>query len=497
MDSHGNVHVVENDEEFDILIETSGEQLVAVDFYATWCGPCKMISPLFAQMSLKYLDVIFLKVDVDKLRGTAQKYEIRAMPTFGFFKGNQLVDKSVGANPTALEQKIVMLSGPAGASNALPAPAAKPKQGISSQHFNQENYVYFDTGKTDVIVDKLLSFNPKFAGSPNALSDQEIKNLRSLVSTIEAANKYHATSFTKEEFAVMEKVIWWPATERFPALDLLRLQVMHPEAAKHYSTVGLFDRLIDGLNDQGLPFSVHMMILRFAANSFRWSDLRAAALRSFCAVLPLARTHLKHQNKSVRSAAATVLLNYAVAFTTEENVKSDKKPLAEALVQALKEETDEEAQFRLVMALGVLICRDPATLTDVQQHQAVLKEVKAVSKKAEDPLKELINILANPSGYKPPVVQSVPTPTVNTNMPTTTPFPAMTPPGMPNLPPGVDMSLMQRISSSPEMLRAMQNPQLMMKLQEVMADPSKMMLYQSDPEFVTLMQTMQRLMSGM
>ncbi|KAL5976638.1 hypothetical protein ACLOJK_020971 [Asimina triloba] len=79
---------------------------VVVDFTASWCGPCKIIAPVLADFAKKFVDVIFLKVDVDEVKKVAQEQKIEAMPTFLFFKDGQLVDKLVGAKKDDLQKLI-------------------------------------------------------------------------------------------------------------------------------------------------------------------------------------------------------------------------------------------------------------------------------------------------------------------------------------------------------------------------------------------------------
>ena len=62
-----------------------------IDFFATWCGPCKMIAPKIEQMAGEMANVVFLKVDVDEAEDVAQEYNISAMPTFVFLKNGQKV----------------------------------------------------------------------------------------------------------------------------------------------------------------------------------------------------------------------------------------------------------------------------------------------------------------------------------------------------------------------------------------------------------------------
>jgi thioredoxin 1 len=79
-----------------------------VDFWAEWCGPCKMIAPAVEQLATEYAGKVKVaKVDVDAHQAYAQKYGVRSIPTLLFFKGGQVVDQVIGAVPKAtLESKI-------------------------------------------------------------------------------------------------------------------------------------------------------------------------------------------------------------------------------------------------------------------------------------------------------------------------------------------------------------------------------------------------------
>lgn len=84
----------------------SSPKLSIVDFYATWCGPCKAVAPLLEQFAAKYQNVQFLKVDVDESPDIAQEYNVSAMPTFVLFKNSNSVGKIVGANIQAIKNAL-------------------------------------------------------------------------------------------------------------------------------------------------------------------------------------------------------------------------------------------------------------------------------------------------------------------------------------------------------------------------------------------------------
>ncbi|XP_072260541.1 thioredoxin-like [Pyxicephalus adspersus] len=103
------VQHIESLAEFNQALADAGSKLVIVDFTATWCGPCKMIAPVFETFSKNHPDVVFLKVDVDDAQDVAQHCDIKCMPTFQFYKNGKKIHEFSGANKESLEQKLLEL----------------------------------------------------------------------------------------------------------------------------------------------------------------------------------------------------------------------------------------------------------------------------------------------------------------------------------------------------------------------------------------------------
>ena len=77
--------------------EIAKNDLLLVDFWAEWCGPCKSMHPIFTRMAKKYKQVRFARVNVDNAQDIAMRYGVQSIPTFIMFKNGEIANQMVGA----------------------------------------------------------------------------------------------------------------------------------------------------------------------------------------------------------------------------------------------------------------------------------------------------------------------------------------------------------------------------------------------------------------
>lgn len=101
------VCVIESREELEKAINDAGEKLVVIDFFANWCGPCKIISPKLEELANQYSEqAVVLKVNVDDNDELALDYNVTSMPTFVFIKNQKIIEVFVGGNPDKLTKNM-------------------------------------------------------------------------------------------------------------------------------------------------------------------------------------------------------------------------------------------------------------------------------------------------------------------------------------------------------------------------------------------------------
>lgn len=94
------IKIINSTQEFDDLIKQN--KYVLVDFWATWCAPCRMVAPVIEKVAEQYSEkVVVAKVDVDEQQDLAIRYGIQTIPTIIFFKDGKLASKEIGVKPMA------------------------------------------------------------------------------------------------------------------------------------------------------------------------------------------------------------------------------------------------------------------------------------------------------------------------------------------------------------------------------------------------------------
>ena len=93
------MRIITSTEEFDTVIKEN--EKVFVDFYADWCGPCKMLAPIVEGLAGKHPEITFIKVNIDETPDLAERYGVMSIPTLIVFKNGEAVQGTVGYQPEA------------------------------------------------------------------------------------------------------------------------------------------------------------------------------------------------------------------------------------------------------------------------------------------------------------------------------------------------------------------------------------------------------------
>lgn len=103
-----NIINLKSNNEWDILYESNNK--LVVEFTASWCDQCQKIAPLFEKLSIKFKEIIFIKIDVDKFEEITQNMNITCVPTFNFIFDQKFIKKMSGSDEIQLKKNLFLLN---------------------------------------------------------------------------------------------------------------------------------------------------------------------------------------------------------------------------------------------------------------------------------------------------------------------------------------------------------------------------------------------------
>jgi thioredoxin 1 len=328
----GKIHEVSTPEQYSALLAQAAKEgfPVAVDFFATWCGPCKRIAPMFQELAASYAGrAVFVKVDGDRLPSVVAANGVTGFPTFKFFGASGACEETFsGADGNRLSSTIGRL--------AEEAQEARSKPVHKYAHFPllERELVFFKGVAYDKVSAKIVAtldapdapaslWEPAFA-SPAPLKAA----LVGLCAALQAPPTAAAAVIDDEMFLALGQLLVWPQDALGSALHLIRGLASNaagcdgfcsgravPQAGKGAgapSVVAAACRASAGSGSQ----TVAVLAVRAVANMFERLKMTATALRAYEDIIDLCESNLRQfaGDKAVEASSLALLINLTIAL---------------------------------------------------------------------------------------------------------------------------------------------------------------------------------------
>ncbi|KAH7288377.1 hypothetical protein KP509_31G024400 [Ceratopteris richardii] len=236
-------------------------------------------------------------------------------------------------------------------------------QSYTSKHIPKKGMLLFDTAQYDSIMKKLESFNSSLAADEStkglSLNDEELKNLRATISILKDESHYHTSSLKDKNLVELQKLLLtWPTSLLFPALDILRITLLHPQGAELFAQKAESgkDVLRQILQRACEPPDANQLLgIRAAVNAFRHSVLRKWVLHNRSEILDFFSDCQTSSQKNIRVAYSTLLLNYSVLLIETKDEAGQIQVLSAALEMAGPQEMDPICRYRSLVTVGSLV----------------------------------------------------------------------------------------------------------------------------------------------
>lgn len=390
-----NVKIVHSSHELDVALEAARKSCAIVLFTSATCPPCKVIAPVFDDLSAEAGDkAIFIKVDVSQLTPLPEKNYPRATPTFVTYLHGEKENEWAGADPAALRGNVQLLL-----QMAWPR---HPHESLNLPSFSNPKAQPVLYSKVPPLA-KLLG---KLGSTANEPAVQDVKHF------IETRDKQGAAAAILPNMSqlssfVQKSISSLPVDVLFTIVDLFRCALVDARFSgyfaeeKGHQTVLAILNFVNAHND--CPYALRLVTLQMACNFFSTplfpeEILRNEALRAPIIQL-ISSSFLDDNHNNVRVSASSLMFDLALASNKARREKSgdvlpdgDSVELAASVLEAIgQEESSPEALQGMLLALGNLIYCTPPESEVADLLRTMDAEDTILAKKKQFPNEKMIS----------------------------------------------------------------------------------------------------------
>ncbi|KAF2216186.1 hypothetical protein CERZMDRAFT_109144 [Cercospora zeae-maydis SCOH1-5] len=380
---YGQVVSLTDKNALDTHLAGAADSCVTIFFTSSTCAPCRLAYPTFDILAEEYPQALFVKIDINFARELAERYQIRATPTFmTFTKGGVRQDEWTGADPRLLKtnvEALIQKTFPPHRHLTLSVPAL--------QYGSLKPYVFSKVPPLDKLMGKLGSAasNRNFASLRTFVEQRSNSPQSATIPDLHSLSQTFATD-----------VLALPLDVRFAAVDLLRCAMIDSRVSGYFAeerqhqTVTELVQLINRL--EGCPHNLRLVTIHLACNTFSSplfvKELMNSGDTTVSDLIQLiASSLLDASHPTTRVAAGSLAFNLAVSNyrirreqREEALAEGEQVELAASILETLVEEKSDDASKVLLLALGYLVYCAPedGELADLCKAMGAKKTIRSV-----------------------------------------------------------------------------------------------------------------------
>lgn len=256
------------------------------------------------------------------------------------------------------------------------------------KHIPKKGMLFYEIAQFDGILKKITEFNTELRSNMEqnllALSDSELSRLAAIINILKDTSHYHCSRFAEIDMVLLRKIVQsWPVTMIFPAIDILRISIMHPDAAdlllKHVK--GGNDMLMETFKKATtapVQTANLLTVTRAIVNLFKHSHFSRWLQLHVSEILDVLSNYQPLFNKNISLAYSTLVLNYTVLLIQTKDKDGQAQILSVALQIVEDGAQDVVSRFQALVAIGSLMLEGLVKSIAVDfDVQSIAKEAKA------------------------------------------------------------------------------------------------------------------------